>query len=430
MVSRFLCILYSRMKKSYLGILLSINIVSTLCTKAQDVIVKNDGSTILTKVVEVNPTNIKYKKHSNLNGPIYTLNIEEVLSVNYENGEKEYYGNNNGKGDASSEKNSNYIQKNGDARNVELISLYNKHYDSVESPSKRGGANRYILIFGMKNTSVISNEDIEISFLRKKTTITNFEVERITYNINIKNKTNKTIYIDKGNCFKIFDDGNSYCYYESTEHVTISSSQGQGGSIGLGGITGALGIGGAIGQISSGISIGGGSSSSVSTTYSEQRIVAIPPFGNRNLREEKIVTVNEAKFMKDSNQKLFNKAEVFDFVELGKSIIENPGGGSKVCVGKEDYPKLNLKKGLVGVGDVLNYDENTTPCSISYYITYSTKSDFETYSSVRFDVYLREVIGCGKYRKNNIFSGCSRILSDEYIKGINEYTIEGYYEAE
>jgi len=38
---------------------------------AQDVIVKKDGSTILAKVLEVNTDNIKYKKHSNQNGPTY-----------------------------------------------------------------------------------------------------------------------------------------------------------------------------------------------------------------------------------------------------------------------------------------------------------------------------------------------------------------------
>ena len=40
-------------------------LVSTLQAIAQDVIVKTDGSTILSKVLEVNTNDIKYKKHSN-----------------------------------------------------------------------------------------------------------------------------------------------------------------------------------------------------------------------------------------------------------------------------------------------------------------------------------------------------------------------------
>lgn len=56
---------------------------------AQDVIVKKDGSTILSKVEEINGTEIKYRKWTNLEGPIYSINRSEVLSINYRNGEIE-----------------------------------------------------------------------------------------------------------------------------------------------------------------------------------------------------------------------------------------------------------------------------------------------------------------------------------------------------
>ncbi len=58
---------------------------------AQDVIVLNDGSSIISKVVEVGSTDVKYKRWSNLEGPTYTLKITEILSVNYQNGEKESF---------------------------------------------------------------------------------------------------------------------------------------------------------------------------------------------------------------------------------------------------------------------------------------------------------------------------------------------------
>lgn len=76
---------------------------------AQDIIVKNDGSTILSKVVEVSSSELKYKKFSNLNGPIYSISLSDILSVNYENGEKELYGkaneNNSDSLSSTSEKN-------------------------------------------------------------------------------------------------------------------------------------------------------------------------------------------------------------------------------------------------------------------------------------------------------------------------------------
>ena len=56
---------------------------------AQDVIVKKDGSTILSKVLEISETEIKYKKWSNQDGPMYTISRNEVNSINYQNGEVE-----------------------------------------------------------------------------------------------------------------------------------------------------------------------------------------------------------------------------------------------------------------------------------------------------------------------------------------------------
>ena len=61
---------------------------------AQDVIVKKDGSTIISKVLEVNIADIKYKKFSNLNGPTYTISKSDVMAINYKNGEKDVFNNN------------------------------------------------------------------------------------------------------------------------------------------------------------------------------------------------------------------------------------------------------------------------------------------------------------------------------------------------
>lgn len=60
---------------------------------AQDIIVQNNGNTILSKVIEIGSTEVKYKKFSNLNGPTYTIAKAEILVINYENGEKESFSN-------------------------------------------------------------------------------------------------------------------------------------------------------------------------------------------------------------------------------------------------------------------------------------------------------------------------------------------------
>lgn len=62
-----------------------------LTASAQDIITTKEGDDIQAKILEVTSTELKYKKHSNLDGPTYTIKKSDVLIVRYENGEKEVY---------------------------------------------------------------------------------------------------------------------------------------------------------------------------------------------------------------------------------------------------------------------------------------------------------------------------------------------------
>lgn len=73
-------------------ILLFLLLLSATSAFAQDVIVKKDGSTILSKVLKITANEVEYKKYSNQNGPTYTIAKAEVQAINYENGEKETFG--------------------------------------------------------------------------------------------------------------------------------------------------------------------------------------------------------------------------------------------------------------------------------------------------------------------------------------------------
>ena len=66
-------------------ILLSISI-SFLNTFSQDTIFTQKGEVILSKVIEVLPTEIKYKNFNNLDGPLYTVGISDINKIVYENG--------------------------------------------------------------------------------------------------------------------------------------------------------------------------------------------------------------------------------------------------------------------------------------------------------------------------------------------------------
>lgn len=73
-----------------LFIILTLLFVARMAS-AQDVIVKKDQSTIMSKVLEITSAEIKYKKWSNQDGPAYSIRRSEVLSINFENGEVETF---------------------------------------------------------------------------------------------------------------------------------------------------------------------------------------------------------------------------------------------------------------------------------------------------------------------------------------------------
>lgn len=58
---------------------------------AQDIIVMRDGSIVQSKVTEITSSEVKYTKYSNLDGPLYTIDKNTILAINYQNGEKETF---------------------------------------------------------------------------------------------------------------------------------------------------------------------------------------------------------------------------------------------------------------------------------------------------------------------------------------------------
>ena len=72
-------------------LLMFLFLLCSVSASAQDVIVKKDGSTILSKVLEVGQNEIKYKKYDNLEGPTYTINKSELQAINYQNGAKDTF---------------------------------------------------------------------------------------------------------------------------------------------------------------------------------------------------------------------------------------------------------------------------------------------------------------------------------------------------
>lgn len=78
--------------KRTLFVLLSI-LGSLLVANAQDLITTKKGEDIEAKILEVTPKEVKYKRYSNIDGPTFTLNRNDILLVRYENGEEDVFSN-------------------------------------------------------------------------------------------------------------------------------------------------------------------------------------------------------------------------------------------------------------------------------------------------------------------------------------------------
>ena len=58
---------------------------------SQDVITKKTGDDLQVKIIEVGQSEIKFKKHDNQEGPIFTISKSDVLIVRYANGTKDIF---------------------------------------------------------------------------------------------------------------------------------------------------------------------------------------------------------------------------------------------------------------------------------------------------------------------------------------------------
>lgn len=63
----------------------------SLVAKAQDLIVKHDGTELEVKVLEIGTDAVKYKRWSNQDGPTFSESKSKIFMIKYANGEKESF---------------------------------------------------------------------------------------------------------------------------------------------------------------------------------------------------------------------------------------------------------------------------------------------------------------------------------------------------
>lgn len=263
---------------------------------AQDLIVKKDGDVVQAKVLKVGSTEVEYKKWNNQDGPLYSIEIGNILAINYQNGDKETFDNvsaptSQPAANLSTPTTPTEIPVKPAEDNAKLLNLYNNQTVTAKNPKfKDKLAKNGYPIWGIKNNSVLSDENVRVSFEKQYDNLGLIN----GYAINIHNKTEKNIYIDLANSFKV-DYKDQPTPYFSNKTFTTNTNTGSGGSLNVGAITGAFGVGGVLGTLASGVNVGGGSSAGTSVTESQERILVIPPHTTASLPLEK--KVNGKKLM-------------------------------------------------------------------------------------------------------------------------------------
>lgn len=107
-------------------------ILFTCICFAQDVIIKKDGTTILSTVIKVGQSEVEYKKYNNQTGPTYTISIKDLSAINYANGTKDTFTSTyNDQGIFTSETASQFSNDEG------LMKLYDAAHGRYHKKAKR-----------------------------------------------------------------------------------------------------------------------------------------------------------------------------------------------------------------------------------------------------------------------------------------------------
>lgn len=363
--------------------------VATLTSWA-DVIIKSDGSSFPCFNIEKSEKYIFYTETSDNPEAIKRIPIEEVYGIKRGSNPIEVIGDQASAASVSSEGKVVDVPADGTpvmrepkaaSDNERLISLYNNPtLEFVDKKPNGKNTRAALIIWGIEPSSILSDDNIQISFERVSlgvpvsrggglaassstamggTTVNN-------YKVSILNKTNRPIYIDLGNSFKISNNGQSEPYFTNSVYTSSSSST-NGATVNLGAVAGALGIGGSVGTMASGVNVGGARTGGTTVTQTEQQILTVPPHAAVSLPGEKVASGN-------------GFSEVFEYFGLG------------------DMPGLSAKAVNLTQWTTLDFTPDNTVKRAKRLVTYSTRLDFAEYTTLPVNLYVKRLMGCSGNR--------------------------------
>lgn len=113
-----------------------------------------------------------------------------------------------------------------DKNNQKVIERYNRYYHRGFSPHTSGIPVGYTAVFGVRRNSIMSTDDVEVNVVKKWVQdATIDDMENRMYFIEIKNKSDQTLYIDKSRCYRVYHNGTKYCYFDPERDDTSSAKR-------------------------------------------------------------------------------------------------------------------------------------------------------------------------------------------------------------
>ena len=360
-----------------------------LSAMAQDMLVTNEGKSMTIYNLEISDQSIFFQLSDKADAPLQKMLKKDVLIIKKADGTKldlnapQTTVANQASQPAEQEESGivyvtpETLSPEAKAANDALIAKYNQpvKYKLIKEKNRGKKANYGIAVFGIKENSVISNEDIEIIITKgviqekgkkdPEVFVANEHTGKSALEFSIKNNTNQTIYLDLGNTFYTSME-QSVCYYIPTSTTTTASSSG-GGSVNLGAVASALGAGGTVGTIANGVNVGGGSTNGTSTTTYSQRILPIAPMGRTTL---------DAQYM-------FGK-DIFSPCQGLQCLSYHTNCENEFIFSDENN---------ILTGDHYIYDKTTSPINLSFIIAYSHTEDCRLLKTQTVYLYLKDFYG-------------------------------------
>ena len=259
---------------------------------AQDVLITKEGNVLKVYEAEISNNSVFYKTGITADAAIKKIAKSDLLMIKYSDGRKliiEEESALQAAAEAASKPSGNApqtIDYSDNTANTDAINYWNNIDVQHLAPVSSKKANLLYCLCKLNPQSKIADKNVELTFKSSRIDHKGVKLEYIipvfnAVKVSIKNKSTETIYVDLGKSFLIRGCESIQCYVPSATSHT--SGQSIGTSVNMGAVANAMGVSGALGTLANGVNVGGGKSSSATTTTFAQRVVPVPPMSEKEI---------------------------------------------------------------------------------------------------------------------------------------------------